>query len=275
VVSLLEILRAYVQAYTNAVDSLGLDMFAIQTQTEQGNDFRENTVLLQRLREHASTLLLHCEHLPMTAISVQKLIQMIDHHEVTAIWAQPGMAFLSSIREIQTRMHDELSINLFFKLPNDKKLYFDFPLKGWEEIVARFPDTTGNVEEMSKCFALSRYAASVFHGVKAVESVLIQFGTFLGVNDPLSGWTAVTSRLEVLLVKTKYPDLPPKYQSCRPFLEQMNAVAQALQSAWRNKISHTQGSLTLMTVEFSPDVAEEIMVASRSFMRRLATEMPT
>ena len=273
--SLLEILRAYVQAYTNAVDCLGLDLIAIQTQTEQGNDFRANTLLLQRLRGHLTTLLPHCEHLPMTAISVQNLIQMIDTPSMTAIWAQPGLAFLSSIREIQTRMHDELSINLFFKLPNDKKLYFDFPLKGWEEIVARFPDTTGNIEEMSKCFALSRYAASVFHGVKAVESVLIQFGKFLGVNDPLSGWTAVTSRLEVLLVKTKYPDLPPKYQSCRPFLEQMNAVAQALQSAWRNKISHTQGSLTLMTVEFSPDIAEEIMVASRSFMRRLATEMPT
>jgi hypothetical protein len=104
--------------------------------------------------------------------------------------------------------------------------------------------------------------------------VLIQFGKFLGVNDPFSGWTAVTSRLEALL-KTKYPDLPSKYQSCRSFLEQMNAVAQALQSAWRNKISHAQGSLTLMTVEFSPDIAEEIMVASRSFMRRLATEMPT
>ena len=230
--------------------------------------------MLQRLRGHATTLLPHCEHLPMTAISVQNLIQMIDNPAMTAMWAQPGMAFLSTIREVQTRLHDELSINLFFKLPPDKKTYFISPLKNWEEIIARFPDTTGNIEEMSKCFALSRYAASVFHSVKAIESVLIQFGKFLGVNDPFSGWTAVTSRLEALL-KTKYPDLPSKYQSCRSFLEQMNAVAQALQSAWRNKISHAQGSLTLMTVEFSPDIAEEIMVASRSFMRRLATEMPT
>lgn len=274
VVSLLEILRAYVQAYTNAVDCLGLDLIAIQTQTEQGNDFRANTVLLQRLREHVATLLLHCEHLPMTAISAQKLIHMIDNPSATAIWSQPGMAFLSSIREIQTRMHDELSINLFFKLPNQRKLYFDFPLKGWEEIVARFPETTGNIEEMSKCFALSRYAACVFHSVRAVESSLIHLGKFIGVNDFLSGWTAVTARLDVLVVKTKYNDLAVQFQKCFAFLEQMQAVAQALKSAWRNKISHAQGSLALMTTEFNPDVAEEIMVASRSFMRRLATEMP-
>ena len=273
--SLLEILHAYVQAYTNAVDSLGLILIFIQTETEQGRDFRANNVMLQRLRGHATTLLPHCEHLPMTAISVQKLIQMIDNPAVTAQWAQPGMAFLSSIREVQTRIHDELSINLFFKLPPDKKLYFLFPLKNWEEIIARFPETVSNVEEMSKCFALSRYAASVFHSVRAIESSLIHLGRFLDVKDPLSGWTAVTSRLDALVVKTKYPDLEPRFQKCFPFLEQMQAVAQALKSAWRNKISHAQGSLVLMTTDFSPDIAEEIMIASRAFMRRMATEMPT
>jgi hypothetical protein len=54
----------------------------------------------------------------------------------------------------------------------------------------------------------------------------------------------------------------------------MHGATEALKSAWRNKISHAQGSLTLMTEDFSPDIAEEIMIASRSFMRRLATEMP-
>jgi hypothetical protein len=54
----------------------------------------------------------------------------------------------------------------------------------------------------------------------------------------------------------------------------MHATAGALNNAWRNNFSHAQGKLVLMTSEFSRDIAEEIMVASRSFMRRLATEMP-
>ena len=274
VVSLLEILHAYVQAYTAAVDSLGLILIFIQTETEQGRDFRANDAMVQRLRGHVTTLLPHCEHLPMTAISVQKLIQMIDNPTMTGMWTQPGMAFLASIREVQTRLHDELSINLFFKLPPAKKEYFMFPLEGWAEVVDRFAETTGNIEEMSKCFALSRYAACVYHSVGAIESCLIHLGKFIGIHDPLSGWTAVTKRLNILVIQTKYDDLEPKFKNCFSFLEQMQAVAQALKSAWRNKISHAHGSLVLMTTDFSPDIAEEIMIASRSFMRRLATEMP-
>lgn len=144
-----------------------------------------------------------------------------------------------------------------------------------EEAVKRFPEIVGNVEEMSKCFALSRYAASVFHALRAVEGGLIHLGVFLKVPDPKSGWTAVTSRLSTVVVKTNYKALPRNFKKCYPFLEQMHGVTEALKSAWRNKISHVQGSLTLMTEDFSPDIAEEIMIASRSFMRRLATEMPT
>jgi len=54
----------------------------------------------------------------------------------------------------------------------------------------------------------------------------------------------------------------------------MHGLVEALKSAWRNKIDHAQGRLILMAVDFTPDIAEEIIIASRSFMRRLATEMP-
>ncbi len=128
---------------------------------------------------------------------------------------------------------------------------------------------------MSKCFALSRYAGAVFHSVQTIECGLLDFGNFLGVNDPRSGWTAVSGKLAVLVTKTKYPDLDPLYQQHFTFLEQVQATVSALNSAWRNKISHAQGRLVLMTSEFLSEVAEEIMIASRSFMRGLATEMPT
>jgi hypothetical protein len=65
-----------------------------------------------------------------------------------------------------------------------------------------------------------------------------------------------------------------RHQNHFAFLEQMHGTIGALNRAWRNKISHAQGRLVLMTSEFSPEVAEEIMVASRSFMWRLATELP-
>jgi hypothetical protein len=128
---------------------------------------------------------------------------------------------------------------------------------------------------MHKCFALSRYAGAVFHSVQTIEFALIDLGKFLGVLDPKSGWTAVSNQLDKLVTKTKFPDLAPLYQQHFAFLEQMQGAVAALKSAWRNKISHAQGKLVLMTSEFAPDVAEEIIMATRAFMRRLATELPT
>jgi hypothetical protein len=50
---------------------------------------------------------------------------------------------------------------------------------------------------------------------------------------------------------------------------------EALKNAWRNKISHAHGKLIVMTgEEFHPDVAEEILTATRAFMRRLAEGLP-
>jgi hypothetical protein len=273
-VSLLDILQAHVEAYSRAAHVLTIISVLINEDKRNNKDVRKNTPLLQRLKGHLEELLLHCEYLPITAVAISKLVKVISTPEIMSGWKQTSISLMGCIAEIQSRLEDELSQNLFFKLPQDKKKYFDNYKVGWEEVISRFPETESNIEEMSKCFALSRYAAAVYHACQAIESGLIYFGTFLEVPDPKSGWTAVTNRFTVLLEKTKYPDLPQKYKDCFGFLEQMRAVTQALKSAWRNKIDHAQSSLILMTVDFTPDIAEEIMMASRAFMRRLATEMP-
>jgi len=277
VVTLLDILRAYAEAYAKGAKILALLNSEIFHQAQStGYDVRTDNQLLDRLKQHLSDLLEHCQHLPLTSIAAQKLVHIIDTPELMSTWQQTETADVlqNAISDVITRLEDELSINMFFKLPQEKQKYFDNPLDGWKEVIDRFRDTVSNIEEMSKCFALSRYAAAVYHACQAIELGLIQLGMFIEVNDPKSAWTAVTNRLEKLVVKTKYQDLEPKYKECFAFLEQMHAVVEALKSAWRNKIDHAQGRLVLMTTDFTPDIAEEIMMASRAFMRRLATEMP-
>ena len=273
-VNLLEILRAYAEAYVNGVQALALIQCAIITGRKEKRDLRDDPLLLGRLRGHLSTLLPHCEHLPMTAMKVGELIEVLDHPERTAQWGQLELNFLSATADITSRLSDELSLNLFFKLPSDKKMFFEYPLKGWEEVLARFLDTATDIEEMNKYFALSRYPAAVFHSTHVIECGLIALGEFMGITDPKSGWTAVSNELEKIVVKTKHQERTDFHKKHIAFLEQMHGVVVPLKSSWRNKISHSQGRLVLMTNEFSPDVAEEIIIASRSFMRRLATELP-
>lgn len=49
---------------------------------------------------------------------------------------------------------------------------------------------------------------------------------------------------------------------------------EALKNAWRNKISHAQGKLNLLSPAFTREIAEEILIATRAFMRRLAEGLP-
>ncbi len=270
----LDILRSHAEAYVRAAHALTLISHLIDEHNREQSDVRRDKPLLNRLEQNLLSLHEHCEHLPMTAKAIMNLVVTIRSPKMLAKWTQTEMTLLQSIAEIQGRLEDELSLSLFFLLPIERKKYFDKPLEGWQEVIARFPRAAADVEEMSKCFALSRYTACVFHSVSAIEAGLLDLGKFLGVTDPQSGWTAITKELERIVVKTKYGDRSPLHQQHYAFLEQMYGVAESLKSAWRNKVSHTQGKPILMTNDFSPDVAEEIMMASRSFMRRLATELP-
>lgn len=195
-----------------------------------------------------------------------------------ATWEKQGfdmVLHLNMVNILSDRIQDELKTRFFLYVPNDKAELYLAPAVGWEEIISRFPTTQPDIEEMSRCLALSRYPAAVFHSVNVIEHGLIALGTFLRVRDPKSGWTAVSGELEKVVTKTKYTDLPPEFQKAFNFLEQTHGTVMALKGAWRNKISHAQGRLVILSLDFSPEICEEIIIASRSFMRRLATEMPS
>jgi hypothetical protein len=274
VVSALEILRAHVEAYLNGARALSKIEEALHVRNESGENYLDDAALMTRLHEALLSLHGHCQYLPMTATLVQRLALAVKNPDDGAHFTKETCNYPRCLAAIQSRLEDELSLALFFRLPPEKKRYFDEPRHGWEEIIDRFPNAVVDVEEMSKCFALSRYAAAVFHSVQVVEAALYELGTFLGVSDHESGWGSVKRELERIAVKQKFGERNKLHQKHFSFIEQMHAVTEALNSAWRNKVSHTRGRLILMTSDFGPDVAEEIMISSRSFMRRLATELP-
>jgi hypothetical protein len=47
-----------------------------------------------------------------------------------------------------------------------------------------------------------------------------------------------------------------------------------MKESWRHKIDHVANKLEWMDTDFSPEVANEIITATRGFMRRLAAELP-
>lgn len=189
---------------------------------------------------------------------------------------QPGVRFsqLAAIcAELQGRLQDQAQRRLFFALSLKETKFGLNPKVGWETATARFPDIEPDVAEAGACLALSRYAASVFHSVQITEVGLVELGTFLKVKDPHSGWTAVANALD-RMVKTDYSKRTAFEKRHYAALEQIQGTVQALKNAWRNKISHVQGRLVLMGTDFGSERAEEIFMATRAFMRRLAEDIP-
>lgn len=175
--------------------------------------------------------------------------------------------------EFRGRWLDETKHRPFFTLAPIEVDFYEKPRQGWERSIERFPAIVDDVEESRKCFALSRYPASVFHSLQIVETGLIELGQFLKVNDPLSGWSSVAAALQRVIDK-KHQNRTAFEKKNFAFLEQTQGTVAGLKNAWRNKISHSHGKLLLMTKEFSPEVAEEILMATRAFIRRLADGLP-
>jgi hypothetical protein len=211
----------------------------------------------------------YCDEMPfpMTKIPLERLLRLIgDPNLTTGVMSD-------LLGEATRRLRDEAGIHTLLQVSVERAKFYSQPRADWTEVISRFPDTASDIEEANICFALERYAACVFHCIQAVETGLIALGAFLGVKDPKSGWTATSNELKRITEK-KYSDLSPFEAQHIASLRQIYATVGALQDAWRNKISHAHGRLAVMTADFSSRVAEEILIASRGFMRRLATDLP-
>ena len=175
---------------------------------------------------------------------------------------------------LDERLRDELEARKFLALSPTEARYYENWREGWEEIIDRFGDATRDIEEMAKCYALERYSASVFHSLQVVEHGVIELGRVICVKDHESAWNPTVTRLEEI-IKTPWDKKTPFQKEHHKFLEQIRSLVEALKNAWRNKINHAHDKPILMTSDFSPKIAHEIMTATEGFMRRLATECPT
>lgn len=209
-----------------------------------------------------------------TGGAFRNLAELIEAHSVRGREHLHGPeqipVFITIAR--QTLMH-ELDARVFLTIDSPDAHFYRDPLRDWSETISRFPQTIDDIEEAGTCYALRRYPACVFHCMQMVEHGLLELGTFIGVADPKSGFTAVSNELRKI-ANTKYSELDDFQKAHYSFLEQMNASVQAIKDAWRNKVNHAQGRLVVMTADFSQAVALEIYMATRAFMRRLATDLP-
>jgi len=180
--------------------------------------------------------------------------------------------FVGHISSIEDTIRAELQQTLFLYMPCDRRDFYISPLKDWDEVLQRFPKLRVDVEEASKCYACDRYAGAIFHVLLVAEFGVIEVAKLFGVEGDKPGWGAL-ERLERIHNKA-YKDRSDIEKKHATFLENVIPLLLAVKDSWRHKITHVENRLVWLDTVFSPQIAEEVLSATRGFMRRLATDLP-
>lgn len=180
---------------------------------------------------------------------------------------------VSRTEEITRTLRREMKNVFFLRLFPEEAKWAEKPTDGWKEILERFPKLSIDVHESSFCFAFGRYAASIFHVLLVAEFGVIEIAKIFGVEGDKPGWGCL-DRLE-RIEKKDYKDKNPLEQKHSSFLKDILPFTFAMKNSWRHKVSHVENKLDWIDTDFSPRLAEEIISATRGFMRRLAKDLPT
>jgi hypothetical protein len=90
-------------------------------------------------------------------------------------------ALTKNIPELQHRIQDEMTENLFMFIPPDRAAYYNKPELLGKNTNARFSTIQYDVTEAGNCYASGRSTAVVFHLMRIMEVGVQEFGNKLGV----------------------------------------------------------------------------------------------
>jgi hypothetical protein len=183
--------------------------------------------------------------------------------------ATPG---LTSIKNLSLLIHHDLDKFAFEAIPSDLAKYYNHPLEGWTGIIERF-GCSWDIEEASKCLALVRSTACVFHLMRVAERGVLDLQTFLERPDPKAHFGSVVAKLDALNTKTKFQELPEHLKPYRDFLIEIMAPLHAVKMSWRDKVAHVDGKI-IPSETFTQAMALGVYEATVLFMGKLAAGMP-
>ena len=114
--------------------------------------------------------------------------------------------------------------------------------------------------------------AAVFHRNESGRTRLLEFQVFLDKTDPKAHFGSVLKKLEHIVQKQTYDQLPPHLKGHRTFLEGILAQLYAVKDAWRDKVSHVD--FLVPTDTFTEEIAVGVHDAALLLMKKLADGLP-
>jgi hypothetical protein len=197
----------------------------------------------------------------LTALSVRRLIAAMQKEE------KPSQRqFGDAIREISSRLKDELDLVCTLAISQERAKYFEpaEPLFG-QLINDRLPLAVPDIEDAGKCIAVNQGTAAVFHLMRVTEAALKGLAQLLGIPYAPSWESYIKQINDRIAAKHKTKGI--KWKRDEAFYRDLAGDLQTIKIAWRNPTMH-------IVRRYSAEEAEEILRAVRGFLIRLAPKLP-
>lgn len=207
----------------------------------------------ERLRDECTKLRLKASY-----ASVHRILETLD--DPKGVWR----AMADDATDLESRIIDELKYTTCFAIEGRAETLFRADQLFGKEVADHFPEAGEDIAEAGKCLALDRGTACVMHLQRVLECGLDALGKAVGVVKPLRDWGKHVDEIAKELERRF------KASGARTPDEQFYAEAyvtfDAIRRAWRNPSMHVEKTHT-------PDQAEAIFVAAKTFMQHLATRL--
>jgi hypothetical protein len=170
--------------------------------------------------------------------------------------------FPTDVANLRHTMARELAGLVYLEIPANQVHFWNAVNPFGDAVIAMFPETRDDIEEASKCLALDRGTACVFHLMCAIDLGLQRFAKKLKANyDPKWDWNKILEEIKakIDLMKSKRKtqlQVKEKYLGAYTHLH-------GIRAAWRNPTMHSRR-------QYKPDEALEVFNASKAFMRQLS-----
>jgi hypothetical protein len=164
---------------------------------------------------------------------------------------------LNHLNNLDDLLGSELSKEAVFRIPPERKNYYDQTDLFGSDASTAFPSCAGDIKNAGSCYALEQPDACVHHLMLVLERGLRALTNKFGVPYQNSGWGKIITKIkEQLDTKPAIPD--------RKFYVEINAQFGFLKDAYRNHSEHAHDD------PYDMEQALSILNHVRSFMQELA-----
>jgi hypothetical protein len=167
------------------------------------------------------------------------------------------------IEQLWSNIGLELEGRKFYGPLRRYEQYYEQPKLFGDDVFENLHSANNDIFEAGTCLALERGTACVMHLMRVVEAGLKVLAAELGV-DPQNDWGGYLREIDKVLAARE--KAAGKRTADEQFFAEAAVTIDGVRRAWRNPTMHIENN-------YSPERAEEILLAVRSLMRHLATKL--